>query len=200
MLKKIIFFILGSLLILIASILFQSVDPEQIKPDISVYQFPDSLSKNTYNLDSLKAIVGDTKGLPKGFEEAALIAYSAYPELKDVRIDMVLTESGVPMESNFDIKALFGSGKNRVYKILLSNASNTDLDPILLRLLPFDAHVGILAHELGHVAYYHKLNTLQIAKWGINYLINDDFRALHERTTDLMPIYHGLGSQIYQYA
>ena len=82
----------------------------------------------------------------------------------------------------------------------MNNAPNTNFDPILLRSLPFDAQVGILAHELGRVAYYHQLNTLQIAKWGINYLLNDDFRSRHERTTDLMPIYHGLGSQIYQYA
>ncbi|MEL6562097.1 MAG: hypothetical protein AAFQ94_28180 [Bacteroidota bacterium] len=200
MIRKIVFFFFSSLLILIAAILFQSVDPEQEKPAISIYQFPDSLSKYSYDLDSLKALVGETKGLPAGFEEAALIAFSAYPELKDVRIDMVLTESGAPMESNFDIITLFGSGENRVYKILLNNAPKTNFDPILLRSLPFDAQVGILAHELGHVAYYHKLNTLQIAKWGISYLLDDEFRAIHERSTDMMTIYHGLGSQIYQYA
>jgi hypothetical protein len=32
------------------------------------------------------------------------------------------------------------------------------------------------------------------------YLLSDDFRATHERSTDVMPVYHGLGSQIYQYA
>lgn len=200
MIKKIILFILASLLIMIALIWFQTVDPHQTAPTIEVYQFPDSLSKEQYDLDSLLQLVGDSKGLPEGFEMAALIAYSAYPELKDVRIDMVLTESGAPMESNFDFKTLFGAGENRVYKILLNNATDSNFEPILLRSLPFDAQVGILAHELGHVAYYRKLNTLQIAKWGIKYLLDDDFRAIHERSTDLMPVYHGLGSQIYQYA
>ena len=74
------------------------------------------------------------------------------------------------------------------------------LIPFLLRSLPFDAQVGILAHELGHVAYYHQLNLLQFGKWGLSYLREDDFHVAHERTTDLMPVYHGLGSQIYQYA
>jgi hypothetical protein len=74
------------------------------------------------------------------------------------------------------------------------------MNPILLRSLPFDAQVGILAHELGHIAYYHKMNILQFGKWGLKYLDDDEFRATHERTTDLMPVYHGLGSQIYQYA
>ena len=60
--------------------------------------------------------------------------------------------------------------------------------------------MGILAHELGHVAYYHRHTTLQIAKWGLCYLMEDEFHARHEQTTDLMPVYHGMGSQIWQYA
>ncbi len=137
MIKKIIFFIFASVLVLFLLIILQSVDPEQQNSDISTHDFPDSLVLQHLDLDSLKAVVGDSKGLPKGFEKAALIAYSAYPELKDVRIDMVLTEIGAPMESNFDIATLFGSGKNRVYKILLNDAVNTNFDPILLRSLPF---------------------------------------------------------------
>ena len=74
------------------------------------------------------------------------------------------------------------------------------LIPYLLRSLPFDAQVGILAHELGHIAYYHDLNIFEFGNWGLKYLRDDEFRATHERTTDLVPIYHGLGSQIYQYA
>ncbi|MGI9544451.1 MAG: DUF2201 family putative metallopeptidase, partial [Cyclobacteriaceae bacterium] len=84
--------------------------------------------------------------------------------------------------------------------ILLNDARNVFFDPILLRSLPFDAQVGILAHELGHVAYYHKLNPFEIGKWGLSYLKVDQFHVTHERSTDLMPVYHGLGSQIYQYA
>jgi hypothetical protein len=39
-----------------------------------------------------------------------------------------------------------------------------------------------------------------LGKLGLKYLRDDAFRSAHERTTDLMPVYHGLGSQIYQYA
>ena len=91
-------------------------------------------------------------------------------------------------------------GKIVKYQILLNDAEHSYFEPILLRSLPFDAQVGILAHELGHVAYYHQLNIFQFGKWGLKYLLDDDFRAAHERSTDLMPVYHGLGSQIYQYA
>lgn len=187
-------------LILFAMIMVQPVSPNQVDQSDITHEFSQVLADKDYDIDSLKSIVGENKGLPDGFELAALIAYSAYPELKEVQIDMVLTEAGAPMESNFDIGTLFGKGENRVYKILLNNASGTKFDQILLRSLPFDAQVGILAHELGHVAYYHQLSTLQIAKWGIMYLISDDFRSTHEKDTDMMPVYHGLGNQIYQYA
>ncbi len=200
MLKKAFLTFLGLFVILILLILFQSVDPVQVDRNTTSFIFADTLEGKEYNEDSLIQLVGPNKGLPEGFEMAALIAFAAYPELKDVNIDMELTQSGAPMESNFDIGTLFGPKKNRVYKILLNDATNTQFDEILLRSLPFDAQVGILAHELGHVAYYDELSTLQIAKWGLMYLVSSEFRAKHERSTDLMPVYHGLGSQIYQYA
>jgi len=197
---KILLYFLGAVILLMVVVLMQSVSPTQLDYEGDYILFPDTLAHREFDMDSLYDVVGSNKGLPKGFELAALIAYSSYPELKDVRIDMELTNSGAPMESNFELITLFGPGKNRVYKIYLNDGKDTPFDEILLRSLPFDAQVGILAHELGHVAYYHRLNTLQIGKWGIQYLIDSEFRAIHERTTDLMPIYHGLGSQIWQYA
>ncbi|MEX1239374.1 MAG: hypothetical protein WEB30_06640 [Cyclobacteriaceae bacterium] len=193
--------IIGSLILLLGvTVVLQQVDPAQKMPWVETYSFDDTLANRTYDLDSLKAIIGDRKGLPKGFEVAAAIAYSAYPELKDVKIDMILTKGGAPLESTVNIASLLGPKKNRRYRVLLNDARDSYFDPILLRSLPFDAQVGILAHELGHVVYYHELNILEFGKWGLEYLRDNDFRATHERTTDLMPVYHGLGSQIYQYA
>jgi len=199
-LGKIVLIILSLFLLLFVTVVLQQVNPSQKKPAITPYSFDDTLANHTYNLDSLKAIIGKNKGLPKGFEIAAAIAYSAFPELKDVNIDMILTQDGAPMESTVEIPSLFGPRKNRRYQVLLNDAQNSYFDPILLRSLPFDAQVGILAHELGHIVYYHELNALQFGKWGLKYLQDDEFRATHERTTDLMPLYHGLGRQIYQYA
>lgn len=189
------------LLILVVIVVFlQSVDPKQKPPDNETHVFADTLDNRSYDLDSLKAIIGKNKGLPKGFEIAAAIAFSAFPQLKEVNIDMILTQDGAPMESTVEISSLFGTRANRRYLILLNDAQNSYFDPILLRSLPFDAQVGILAHELGHIAYYHELNLFEFGKWGLSYLRDDEFRAIHERSTDLMPVYYGLASQIYQYA
>jgi len=188
------------LIALLSLVLAQKVNPAQSIPNIAAYQFPDSLNSEVINVDSLWQIVGDHKTVPLGFEKAALIAYSAYPELRDIQIEMILTNSGAPMETNFKFQTLFGPKSNRVYQILLNDSDQSLFEPILLKNLPFNAQVGILAHELGHVVYYKDLSTFQIAKWGIMYLISSEFRATHERSTDLMPIYHGLGEQIYDYA
>ena len=187
-------------ILLVVVVLLQRVDPKQNVPKTETYSFEDTLSNRTYNLDSLITIIGNNKGLPEGFEIAAAIAYSAFPELKDATLDMILTQDGAPMESTVAIWSLFGPRKNRHYRILLNDAQHSYFEPILLRSLPFDAQVGILAHELGHVVYYDQLNIFQLGKWGLMYLQDDEFRATHERSTDLMPVYHGLGSQIYQYA
>jgi hypothetical protein len=197
---KIILIILMLVATLAIVILMQDVDPKQKNPLIESYTFSDTLAARRYNLDSIRTIIGNNKGLPRGFELAGAIAYAAFPELKDVKIDMMLTQSGAPMESTVDIWSLFGNGKNRHYLVLLNDADSSYFDPILLRSLPFDAQVGILAHELGHIVYYERLNIFEFAKWGLLYLQDDEFRAIHERSTDLMPVYHGLGSQIYQYA
>jgi hypothetical protein len=188
------------LLLLLLLVIFQDVDPKQEVPDIASFAFQDTLANRKYDLDSLRSIIGQNKTLPKDFEVAAAIAYSAFPELKNVSIEMILTPDGAPMEAAPVIKTLFGPYENRRYYITLNDSQDSYFAPILLRSLPFDAQVGILAHELGHIVYYQKLNILEFGKWGLMYLEDDAFRATHERSTDLMPLYHGLGNQIYQYA
>ena len=65
-------------------VLLQTVDPEQYKPEVETFSFADTLANYAYDLDSLKAIIGKNKGLPEGFELAAAIAYSAYPQPKEL--------------------------------------------------------------------------------------------------------------------
>ena len=198
--QKSFWIITSALIILIGIILFQNVDPKQLSPHFVPLKFPQHIYAENLSVDSLWLIIGNVKTVPDEFEKAALIALSAYPELKETKIEMLLTNSGAPMEASFKIISLFGARENRTYRILLNDNNSSEFDPILLRNLPFNAQIGILAHELGHIVYYEQLSTLQLGKWAIMYLIDEDFRAIHEKSTDLMPIYHGLGSQIYDYA
>ncbi len=204
MIKKVLKLLLGFLIaiaVLLIIILLHSVDPHQPRDTNYLQHVTPSYQQklSTLNFDSIKTLVGRKKVLPKNYEKAALLALAHYPQLYDVPIIFELKEESAPMEATFVFGSLFGFGE-RKYRIRLNIAQNTGLDEILLYSLPFDAQVGILAHELGHVAYYDQLNLLEIAKWGIMYLIDDSFRSIHEKSTDLMPIYHGLGWQIYDYA
>ncbi|MEO1053119.1 MAG: hypothetical protein AAFX87_20980 [Bacteroidota bacterium] len=182
-------------------VLLQQVNPAQ-RPTLEYYTKPvRSYEPELENIDfdKLFEVYGQNKVLPPGYEKQAILALSAYPELKDVHIRFELNQESAPMEATFEYTSLLGFGP-RVYRVRLNNAENTQFDEILLYSLPFDAQVGILAHELGHIVYYRRLNFFQILKWGLMYLVSEDFRSIHERTTDLMPVYHGLGWQIYDYA
>ncbi len=186
--------------LLFFSILIQDVEPEQSFCDYPYHEFPDTLANSRYDLDSLKKRIGENKILAPGYEVQSALALTAFPELEEVSIEFVMTDYGAPMESSVDPWSLIGLRRNRKYQILLNDATGSFFDPILLRNLPFDAQVGILAHELGHTVYYHNLNLLEFAQWGLCYAMDNDFRAKHERSTDLMPVLYGLGHQIYQYA
>lgn len=194
--------LLSTLLLFFLLVLLQSVNPEQDHDQNRIAHFPvrPSLEANAQQpIDSLLRHYGSNKVLPPGYEQQALLALSAYPELASVAITFELTIDSAPMEATFDYATLLGRGRHRAYRILLNDGHNA-MEPILLRNLPFDAQVGILAHELGHVAYYHKHSSLQLAKWGLSYLWSEDFRARHERSTDMAPVYRGLGWQILAYA
>lgn len=189
--------LLGVLLLLI---LPQNVDPSQDLTPSLAHDYPDTLGLERLDWDSIDSRLGNSFQFDNKFSFAEKLALTAYPELKDASIHFVLTDGGAPMESNFKLTTLLGDRKNRVYEVRLNDAENSMFEGILMRDLHFNAQVGIIAHELGHVLYYEQLSTLQIAKWGLMYLFSFDFRATHERTTDELVVYRGLGSQLYQYA
>ena len=168
---------------------------QQVEPVASYEDIIDQL-----DLDSLRNLVGANKHLPEGFELQALLALSAFPELKDVEISFILNDYSAPMEANMEIPTLFGPRKNRHYHVLLNVSDDEWISAIHLQNLPFDAQVGILAHELAHISYYHRLNLFQMGHWGLRYLISAKYRGDHEKTTDLAPVWRGQGNQIYQYA
>ena len=174
--------------------------PEQtVHTHMSAY--PYSLKEKRFLIDSLRKIYGSNKKLAPGYELQCLLALSAYPELKNSHIDFILQDGGAPMESTFDYLSLLGSEESRTYIILLNDSADpTFLEPILLRNLPFDAQVGILAHELGHTVYYRKLNLVQIISWAMNYGLFPSYRAAHERSTDELTVFQGMGWQLLKYA
>ena len=202
--KKIIRWIGYTILVVLVSVVV-IVGPQDAPPVIPLsgefyFDFPDTLAGRDYDWDSIRARTGPCQEWPPDYAKAAMIALTAYPELSSARIHFVLTDGGAPMETNFRFWTLLLPRARRVYEIRLNDARPSMFEGVLMRNLPFDAQVGILAHELGHVVYYERMTTLQIAKWALMYLISPGYRADHEKHTDRQAIYSGLGSQLYQYA
>jgi hypothetical protein len=198
--RKPLIFSLIPILLLRMAFWIWPVNPVQQDRGLVQNAYPEVIRPADFSRQSLKAKVGPDKDLLADFEMAALVALSQYPELKEVKIEMVATQKNAPLESNFKWITLFGPKNERVYRVFINDNKQSKYGPYLLRNLPFNAQVGILAHEFGHVAYYEERSTLELIGFGALYLFNSEFRAAHERSTDLMPVYHGLGWQIADYA
>lgn len=151
------------------------------------------------NLDSLKALFGHHKQLPEGYELQALLALSHYPELKDVNIHFSQTEAIIPLASRPEPVSMFTRKEKWQYNIVISTKSLENLEPILLKNLPFNAQIGIIGHELAHTVFYSDKGIGEMLLIGLNYPF-PSFRARFEKNTDRRTIAHGLGWQLLEYA
>jgi hypothetical protein len=158
---------------------------------------PDSLPAAYFS--RLKSEFGPGKKYPPQFEKQILIALSYYPELKNttilfrskVRHATAITRSSWP--------GIFGQKKKRDYVITISDSIEPMLMPILLKNLPFNAQVGVIGHELGHVVQYAAKNTLQLIQYAVNN-ISAKYIDRFEYQADSICIAHGLGYQLLEWS
>jgi hypothetical protein len=149
------------------------------------------------SIDTLRTQFGQNKKIQKAFELPCLIALSQYPELKQVRIEFVYDKIRTTMAARPLASALFFKKKNRVYRIYI-NTDSAKVQGVLLHQLPFDAQVGIIAHELAHVFDYENKNIWSLIKTGVGYLFSG-YRVKLEKQTDMTVIKRGLGWQLYSF-
>lgn len=144
--------------------------------------------------DSLLALYGNNKTIPGEYLHQALLALSYYPELKDTRIEFRYSDEKTTMAARPVIGSLFCK---RRYLVLINN--DPDFDGIPLDKVPFNAQVGVIGHELAHIADYESRNL-----WGILEVLFSYAGPRHkphfERTTDKETIIRGLGWQLYDWA
>ena len=139
------------------------------------------------------------KTIPKEIRKQALMALSYYPELKNIDITFRLRKKITPLTSRPRIIGVFQKKKNRRYVITISTQTNSKLAPILFSNLPYNAQVGVLGHELGHIVTYNTKNTFQII--GLSFkILKPKFVDSFEFNTDKICIEHGLGYQLYDWS
>lgn len=145
-------------------------------------------------VDSLKALYGNNKKFADEFIEPALIALSYFPELKDVNIEFKYSKESTTMAARPVPLSLFSKRK---YIILINNKK--DFEGILLEDVPFNAQVGIIGHELSHIADYKNYNFWGILGAYFRYSGNNH-KPLFEKEIDRATIKRGLGWQLYDWA
>jgi len=152
----------------------------------------------TYDAASYEAFAKNKK-IPKEIREQALIALSFYPELEDTKIIFRLKKRKTPLTSRPRISNVFRGKKNRTYVITISSETKHYLAPILFSNLPYNAQVGVLGHEIGHIVEYKTKSSLQLI--GLSFkLFNSDYVDSFEFNTDKRTVEHGLGYQLLDWS
>jgi len=148
--------------------------------------------------DQLLESYGQNKALPEGFELQALLALSHYPALKDVKINFIIDDVGIPISSRPHWASMARSASNRTYQVIIDSQREGGRGALLLKNQPFNAQVGIIGHELAHSVYYLDRSFLGILGDAICQF--SSCRIQFERATDRRLIDHGLGWQRFDHS
>lgn len=151
------------------------------------------LSKDSFNTqrESLRAAFGKDKTIPTEIEIECLAALSYYPELKNTKIIFKFGSPLSTMVSRPKLKSLFRSGGEREYQVIIRKPG-TSKNGLEWSELSFNAFVGWVAHELGHIVHYSHKTSAGVLCTGIKYAF-PGYRRRMERFTDNLVIQHDLG-------
>lgn len=160
-----------------------------------------NIPSSTYrdHLDSLRAEFGENKEIPEKYELQCLIALSYYPGLKDIHIVFVPKEIRTTMATRPRPDAIYRKKVNRTYRVFINNVIKSK-NGINFDEIPFNAQVGLIGHELGHIVDYNQKSMLCIIANGIAYVLSSDYRKAFEINVDKIAIEHGLGWQLYAFS
>jgi hypothetical protein len=148
---------------------------------------------------ALVRIYGKNKKILPRFALPTLIALSYFPELENTAIRFVFKDAYSPLRTKPNIVGIWRKGSKRSYTITISDSSEFKLEFILLPFMGFNARIGVIGHELSHVADFSSMNLLQLAASGIGH-ISTRYIDHFEYRTDGICVAHGLGYQLLEWS
>lgn len=154
-----------------------------------------SLVFSPVQLDSIEQKFGTSLEILPEYRRPILTALSYYPDLIGVSISFKYSEEATTMASRPKLSSLFSS--KRKYCIYINKKEN--FEGILLVDIPPEAQVGIIGHEIAHIAEYERRNLFGIIQLGTMYL-TDRGKQSFEKETDRQTIERGLGWQLLEWA
>lgn len=154
----------------------------------------EDLRHNESYLDSLSAAFGEQRSVPQQYRASFLIALSAYPELKNVPIHVEEGDLRTTMLAQPDPRTIFAPAQARHFRIAVDTLSPGSSGKLFSEL-PFEARIGIMAHELAHVLDYVKRDLGELIRYGVRYIFKDSRKKLEART-DRIAVNRGFGWQL----
>jgi len=129
------------------------------------------------------------------YKPQLLKAFSHFPELAHTAIQIRVKHAYSPLSTRPRWSTIFRSRDKRAYIITISDSSMYKLSPILFMRLSYDAQVGVLGHELSHVADFSRKHLFGLIRIGVGHL-SGRYLDRFEYKTDSLCIEHGLGNYL----
>jgi predicted metallopeptidase len=123
-------------------------------------------------------------------------ALQYYPELQHTQILFKYKKRSSPLAASIGLFNIFKKPQNRKYNITISNLPRKKIRVIAYDSLSNDAKVGVIGHELAHIAYFNTLSSWQYL-WHAVKNFNKYNVDRSEFATDKRCIQHGLGKNLF---
>lgn len=150
------------------------------------------------SFDKYKVYLVNKYTVPKEFEAAIAVALSYYPELVDSKIRFKFQKIKTTLNARPTIiSLLFSKREDRIYIIRINNIEKDSV--INVTDVPFNAKIGLFAHEFSHFTDYAKKSMFGVMGRGISYASKKS-KAAFEKEIDLKTIQRGLGWQLYDWS
>jgi hypothetical protein len=141
----------------------------------------------------------ENKQYPSQYEKQILIALSYYPELRDRHIIFRIRNRHTPLSTRSTWRGLLQPKHKRRFVITISDKTEPFLEKILFKNLPFNAQVGVIGHELGHVTDFSRMSFAKILQHATRH-VSPRYVDRFEFRTDSICIAHGLGYQMLDWS
>ena len=149
-------------------------------------------------LESLRERYGYDKQILSEYELSFLVALSHFPELDSSQIHFKYTKIKTTLNARPTVGSLlFRSRKKRKYIIRVN--SNLEDSLVVLKDVPFNARVGLFAHELCHFADYTERSFFGVLGRMFSYASKRG-KEKFEKEIDSMTIARGFGWQLYDWS
>lgn len=163
---------------------------EECMSHVELHQIPSWPHINPNEIEAIPSAIF-IKNVPEELQKQFTIICQAFPELRNENISLRFQSISMTMQARPNIWTVLGG--QREYFIFINTQRHRN--GLLLEDIPFNAQIGIIAHELCHIIDYHFKSNWEIIKTGLWYFKKRN-QENYEKAIDYLVIKKGLGHQL----